>query len=162
MADDNAAGTAAQPPKQEFSIQKVYLRDVSFEGPNSPQLFAEGKWEPTINLQLGTTNRQVGENFYEVTLAVSVSAKIGDKTAYLIEVQQAGVFRLSGFGKEELGPMLGSFCPNILFPFAREEVAELATKGGFPQLLLEPINFDAVYAQGLQQRQPAAPATADA
>ena len=157
MADNDTA----TPPKHEFSIQKVYLRDVSFESPNAPQVFGEEKWEPNINLQIGTTNRKVAEDFHEVVLSISVTAKLGERTAYLVEVQQAGVFRLRGFGDDELGPMLGSFCPNILFPFAREEVASLSTKGGFPQLLLEPINFDAVYAKQ-QRKQEADPPTANA
>jgi preprotein translocase subunit SecB len=154
MADEPLPPQAGGTPQQAFSIQKVYLRDVSFEGPNSPAIFAGSSWEPDINLSIGSNHRKVGDEFYEVVLNVTVTTKIGDKTAYLAEVQQAGVFLLRGFAEADLGPMLGSFCPNILFPFAREEVANLVTKGGFPQLLLEPINFDAVYAQSMQ-KQPA-------
>lgn len=152
MADNQAATGNQEAPRQAFSVQKVYLRDVSFEGPNSPAVFSGGKWEPDTNMSLGTNHRKIGDEFYEVVLNVTVTTKSGDQTAYLVEVQQAGVFMLRGFSEEEMGPMLGSFCPNILFPFAREEIASLVTKGGFPQLLLEPINFDAVYAQSLERK----------
>jgi len=153
MADEQAPPPASESPQQAFSIQKVYLRDVSFECPNSPKIFTGGSWEPNINLSIATNHRQVGDDFYEVVLTITVTSKIGEETAYLVEAQQAGVFLLRGFPEADLEPMLGSFCPNILFPFAREEIANLVTKGGFPQLLLEPINFDAVYAQSLEKKQ---------
>jgi protein-export chaperone SecB len=135
---------------QQFGIQKIYLKDASFEAPQSPIVFTE-KWEPTIDLQLGSRSNAIAEHVWEVIITVTVTAKLGDKPAFLVEVQQAGLFVVQGFAESDIGPMLGSFCPNILFPFAREAVAELVSKGGFPQLLLAPINFDALYAQHRQQ-----------
>ncbi|WP_297528101.1 protein-export chaperone SecB [Thiohalobacter sp.] len=131
---------------KQFAIQKIYVKDLSFETPNSPQIFTE-EWQPEINLNLNSESRPVTDTVFEVVLSLTVTAKIGDKTAYLAEVQQAGVFTIAGFAEEELKPMLGAFCPNTLYPFARETVADLVNRGGFPQLLLAPINFDALYAQ---------------
>lgn len=147
--DNTAAansGTAGQ-----FAIQKIYVKDVSFEAPHAPVIFTE-KWAPHIDLQLSSNSQAVGENLFEVVLTVTVTAKLGDKTAFLVEVQQAGVFTIQGVG-ENLGPILGSFCPNILFPYAREAISDLVTRGGFPQLLLAPVNFDALYAQHMQRQQ---------
>lgn len=134
----------------QFAIQKVYIKDLSFEAPNTPQMFTE-QWTPHIDLHLQSRAAQLEEAVHEIVLTVTVTAKLGDKTAYLAEVQQAGIFTLQGFGQEELARTLGSFCPNILFPFAREAVAELVSKGGFPQLLLTPVNFDAIYAHMQKQ-----------
>jgi len=152
MADDKSNGSAApQQSERSFTIQKVYIKDVSLETPSSPKIFTETSWTPEVNLQLESKANQVSEGLYEVVLTLTVTTKNADKIAYLIEVQQAGIFSLTHFPEGELGPMLGSFCPNILFPYAREEVCALATKAGFPQLLLEPINFESLYAQRMQQ-----------
>jgi preprotein translocase subunit SecB len=141
---------ASQPETQQhFEIQRVYLKDVSFEAPNSPHMFVQ-EWTPETKLQLSTTFVRLGENMHEVALSVTVTTTVGEKTAYLAEVKQAGAFAIRGFADAQLNQLLGSYCPNVLFPFAREAIAELITKGGYPQLLLAPINFDAVYAQ--QQR----------
>jgi len=154
MATDPAP--APETPAQQFNIQKLYLRDVSFENPNSPQVYAGNSWEPKMNMGIESSSRRVADDQFEVVLKVTVEAKIEDNTAYLIEVHQAGLFVAQGFDEAALGPLLGSFCPNILYPFAREEVSSLAIKGGFPQLLLEPINFDALYAQHQQGQAPTA------
>jgi preprotein translocase subunit SecB len=138
--------------EKQFSIQKIYTKDMSFETPNSPKVFTE-KWEPSVEFNLGTHVMPLENSMYEVALAVTITVKNGDSTAYLVEVNQAGIFALDGFTNEELGPMLGSFCPNILFPYARESISDLVTKGGFPQMLLAPVNFDALYSQHLQQAQ---------
>jgi preprotein translocase subunit SecB len=135
----------------QFFIQKVYVKDLSFETPGSPQVFT-AQWTPEINLHLQSHAAQQGEHVHEVVLSVTVTAKLGDKTAFLAEVQQAGLFTIKGLEKEELARTLGSFCPNVLFPFAREAVSDLVTKGGFPQLLLAPVNFEAIYAQAQKQR----------
>jgi preprotein translocase subunit SecB len=137
---------------REFVIQKIYLKDLSVETPNSPQIFQE-KWEPEISIQLGNAAARLADDVHEITTTVTVTAKIGDKTAYLVEVQQAGVFTIKGFAEAELGPMVGSYCPNILFPYAREAATDLVAKAGFPQLLLAPVNFDAIYAQHQQNMQ---------
>ena len=134
----------------QFVIQKVYTKGLSFEAPKTPQMFTE-QWAPHIDLHLQSQAIQLDESVHEIVLTVTVTAKLGDKTAYLVEVQQAGIFTLQGFAPEDLARTLGSFCPNILFPFAREAVAELVSKGGFPQLLLAPVNFDAIY--GHMQKQ---------
>jgi preprotein translocase subunit SecB len=144
MAEENTA-------EKQFAIQKIYTKDISFETPNSPKIFTE-KWEPKVDFNLSTNAQSLGENLYEVSLTVTATVKCGETTAYLAEVAQAGVFVLGHFTDQEMGHMVGSFCPNILFPYAREAVSDLVIKGGFPQLLLAPINFDALYAQHLQQQ----------
>jgi len=148
----NGKGTEKQ--SQKFMIQKVYVKDMSFETPNSPDVFSE-KWEPGVNLEINTAGKNLNPDVHEVVLTVTVSAKIGEKTAYLIEVQQAGIFSIKGLSDQELSHALGSYCPNILFPYAREVVSDLVVKGGFPQLLLSPINFDALYSQHMQRVQEA-------
>lgn len=147
---ENAGGGAAdQANEQQFGIQKVYLKDTSFETPNSPEIFTE-EWKPDVNIELQTAGKPLGENVNEVVLVVTVTAKLGDKTAYLAEVHQAGVFTMAGFNDDELAHMKGSYCPNILFPYAREAISDIIGKGGFPQLLLAPVNFDALLAQHQQ------------
>lgn len=141
-----------KPVEQQFALQKIYLKDVSFETPYSPQVFME-KWEPSVNVEIQSAGKTLSEDVHEVVLTVTITAKVGENTAYLAEVHQAGVFTVSGFNDAERGHMLGSFCPNILFPYAREAVSDLVGKGGFPQMLLAPVNFDALYAQHLQQAQ---------
>jgi len=147
-----------QVPEKQFSIQKIYTKDLSFETPGSPKIFTE-KWEPTVDLNLSTQIQYLEQSLYEVALSITITVKSADAIAYLVEVNQAGIFTLSGFTDEEMGPMLGSFCPNILFPYAREAVSDLVAKGGFPQLLLAPVNFDALYAQQLQYAQQQVPSS---
>jgi len=142
-----------QESQGQFSIQKIYTRDISFEAPNSPAIFSQESWEPEINVQLNSRAGSMENNMHEVVLSVTVTAKVGEQTAYLVEVQQAGVFQTTGFDDQQLGHLLGSFCPNILFPYVREAISDLIARGGFPQMLLQPVNFDALYAQHLQQQQ---------
>ena len=137
--------------QQQFAIQKIYLKDVSFESPNAPAVFSDGEWQPEVNVQLNTETRVIVDGQYEVSLNVTVTAKHGDKTAFLVEVKQAGVFQMVGFEEEQLKGMLGAYCPEVLFPFAREAIADLVAKGGFPQLLLAPVNFNQLYMQHQQQ-----------
>ena len=146
--------------EKQFSIQKIYTKDMSFETPNSPKIFTE-KWEPSVDFNLVSHVEPLEGPLYEVVLTVTITVKNEAKTAYLVEVNQAGIFSLSGFSDQEMGPMVGSFCPNILFPYAREAVSDIVAKGGFPQLLLAPVNFDALYAQHIQtlQEQVPGPAT---
>ena len=146
MAETNTAG------EKQFAIQKIYTKDISFETPNSPKIFTQ-KWEPSLDINLGTHVEPLENAMFEVALNITVTVKIGDTTAYLVEVAQAGIFTMGGFSEQEMGPMLGSFCPNILFPYAREVISDLVNKGGFPQLILAPVNFDALYMQHLQQAQ---------
>lgn len=147
-----------QAPARQFQIQRVYLKDVSVETPNTPAIFRE-QWQPEVNVQLGNAVQVLADGVHEVVTTVTVTAKIGEKTAYLVEVHQAGIFTISGFDQREFGAMVGSFCPNILFPFAREAISDLVTKAGFPQLLLAPVNFDAIYAQHQSQLDKNAEAT---
>lgn len=144
----------AEQPKEEaqtqFAIQKIYVKDISFETPNSPQIFLE-KWEPEVGLQLSNTASVLNENTHEVVLSITVTVKVKDKTAYLVEVKQGGIFNIQGYDKEQLAAVVGSYCPHVLFPYARETVSDLVTRGGFPQLLLAPINFEALYRQHVEK-----------
>ncbi len=146
-----AENTSPEQNGPQFALQRIYTKDISFETPNSPAIFTE-KWEPSVNVDLNSASSLLQEGLYEVVLSVTVTAKVGEKTAYLAEVQQAGIFVMNGFNEQEMGGMLNSYCPNMLFPFAREAIADLVNKGSFPQLLLAPINFDALYAQHLQKQ----------
>ncbi|MCK5386905.1 MAG: protein-export chaperone SecB [Gammaproteobacteria bacterium] len=132
-----------------FSIEKIYLKDVSFESPAAPAVFTDD-WSPEINMDLNSTGKPIDNNIFEVELSITVTAKNKDKTGFLVEIKQCGIFSISGMDEANLNGMLGSFCPNILFPYAREAISDLVSKGGFPQLLLAPVNFDAIYAQHLQ------------
>ena len=160
MAEENQAAQG-QAQEQQFSIQKLYLKDVSFESPNVPGVFTEGEWQPEVNIQLNSSNRSIGQDTYEVDLKITVTAKQSKKTAFLVELTQSGIFTIAGFDGENLRGMLGAFCPETLFPFAREAIAELVSKGGFPPLLLAPVNFNALYMQQAQQQQQAEAAAQD-
>ncbi len=150
MADEvqNGGETAAAP---QFAIQRVYTKDVSFETPNSPAIFQK-EWQPEIKLDIDTRSNTLAENTYEVVLAVTVTATVDGQTAFLAEVQQAGIFTIGNMPEEQVASMIGAFCPNTLFPYARETVASLVNRGSFPQLNLTPVNFDALYANYVQQR----------
>ena len=130
----------------QFGVQRLYLKDVSFESPNAPGIFRK-EWKPQIKLDLNTQTRQLDTDVYEVVLTLTVSAKIEEETAFLCEVQQAGIFSIGGFPDETRDQMLGAYCPNILFPYAREAVDAAVVKGSFPALMLAPVNFDALYQQ---------------
>jgi len=147
-----------QQQAKQFVIQKIYIKDVSFETPNSPVIFTQ-KWEPKVEVNLGSNAQSLENSLYEISLTVTVTVKLEDKTAYLAELTQSGVFTISGFEEHEMGPMIGSYCPTILFPFAREAISDLVIKGGFPPMQLAPVNFDALYLQHLQQQQNAAPSS---
>jgi len=159
-AGDRAGSTdAAAKDEQLFKIQRIYLKDVSYESPQSPAVFiGQISWQPQVSLHLNTESSKLDNDLFECVLTVTATVKLEDKTAYLIEVKQAGLFMIKGFEDNRIGPMLGSFCPNLLFPFAREEIASLVQKGGFPQLLLDPVNFDALYAQHVESTHQNAPA----
>lgn len=139
-----------------FAPQKIYVKDLSFETPHSPDIFKE-EWNPGVNMNLSSDANPVDDKLYEVVLTVTVTVTMGEKTAYLVEVRQAGIFHIDGFPEEIIARMVAIVCPNILFPFAREIVSDLVTRGGFPQLLLAPVNFEALY----QQHNPASPAEAE-
>jgi preprotein translocase subunit SecB len=144
----------------QLAIQKVYLKDLSYEAPSTPGVFRE-EWKPTLEIELGTKASALGTDNYETVLSVTVTVRSGDKTAFLVEVQQAGVFHITGFPEQAMPAILATACPNILFPFVREVVSDVVSKAGFPQLLLAPVNFEALYAQELQRKQAEAAAPAD-
>lgn len=152
MAEQQTPETETQENEQQFVIQKVYVKDVSFESPNVPHIFTK-EWKPEINLDLNTNANALDTDLYDVMLTLTVTVKNAEETAFLVEVQQCGIFAVSGFSDEQMGHMMGSYCPNVLFPYAREAISDLVTKGGFPPLLLAPVNFDALYAQHLAQQQ---------
>ncbi|MCU7891924.1 MAG: protein-export chaperone SecB [Candidatus Thiodiazotropha sp. (ex Ustalcina ferruginea)] len=144
--------TEAKPDEQnrEFAVQRVYTKDVSFETPNSPAVFQQ-EWKPETGVNLNTEVNKLSDTLFEVTLTVTVTTKVGEKTAYLVEVKQAGIFAANGFPEQEMGPLLGAYCPNQLFPYAREVISDVIMKGSFPQMVLEPVNFDLLYAQHQQE-----------
>jgi preprotein translocase subunit SecB len=154
MAEDKAAAEQAQKQAQ-FMIQKIYTKDISFETPNSPEIFRQ-EWKPELDLQLSNEYKQLDNDNHEITLVVTVTAKLGDKTAFLVEVKQSGIFSLMGYTQEEMAPLVGSYCPSTLFPYAREVVSDIVLKGGFPQLVLAPVNFDALYMNQIEQAKAAA------
>jgi len=148
MADEPAQATSTD---KQLLLQKIYIKDISFESPQAPEIFSRNS-QATTNLNIGSKNRKLDDNHVEVSLSLTIESKDGDTTLFLIEIVQAGIFTVTGYSDQERQILLGSFCPGTLYPFAREAVAEIAQKGGFPQLLLQPINFDAVYAQAIQQQ----------
>lgn len=129
-----------------FAIEKIYVKDLSLEIPNAPNIFLE-RDTPEINLQLGTMNQGIGEELYEVLLTVTVTARIKDKIMFLVEAQQAGIFRIRNIPEGEIDPVLEIGCPNILFPYLREVVSDIVTRAGFPPVILNPVNFEAIYQQ---------------
>jgi preprotein translocase subunit SecB len=141
-----------QPQQPVFGMQKVYVKDASVELPNAPRVFMEPH-TPQIEVQLESTAERLDENIFEVVVSVTVTAKQEEKTSFLVEVAQAGIFEISGVPEQDLEPILGIACPNILFPYAREAVASLVGRAGFPALHLSPVNFEAIYVQRLQEAQ---------
>ena len=143
IPQDQAAGAQLQ-------IQKIYTKDVSFEIPNAPKVFQE-QGQADVKLSLSQRVEELGENLEEITLTVTVTASIGEKTAYLAEVAQAGIFLINGFPDQARHAVVNTFCPNTLFPYARTSIANLVADGGFPPLTLQPVNFEQLYAQRMQQ-----------
>lgn len=138
-----------------FSIEKIYVKDMSLEVPNAPQCFLE-RDAAEINLQMQSGGEAVGDGIFNVVLTLTVSAKVGDKTQFLVEVAQSGIFQIQHVPNEELEPIIAVACPNILFPYAREAISDAVTRAGFPPVLLAPVNFEAIYRERLQQQQSAA------
>jgi preprotein translocase subunit SecB len=148
----------AQDPSQQqqpqFTIEKIYIKDLSVEVPNAPQVFLERE-APKVDIQLATRATPLEEGHYEVVLTVTSTAKIGDKTVFLVEAHQAGIFQIRNLPPESLDPVLSVNCPNILFPYVRETVSDAIVRAGFPQFLLAPVSFEVLYQQRMQQTQPA-------
>ncbi|NLZ79635.1 MAG: protein-export chaperone SecB [Gammaproteobacteria bacterium] len=152
MSEHNNNAAAAQEPASQFSLQRIYVKDLSFEAPKSPEIFRD-EWNPNIELDLNTRQRALDGDFYEVVLTITVTVKTAEEVAFIAEVQQAGIFLVQGLDDGSKGHALGAFCPSILFPYARETLDSLVVRGSFPALMLAPVNFDALYAQELQRMQ---------
>ena len=140
-----------QPQGATFTVEKLYVKDVSFEVPNAPQVFNE-QGQPDLQMKLNQKVQRLGENAFEVSLGITLTCTINNRTAYLAEVEQAGVFGLGGFEEHILDAMLGTQCPNILYPYAAAAIGQLIVAGGFPPFPMQPINFDALYGETLRQR----------
>jgi preprotein translocase subunit SecB len=147
MSDEQAQ----QPAVPYFGVEKIYVKDLSLEVPNSPQIFLE-QGAPSIDVQLQNQAQAIEPGIFDVVLTVTVTAKVNDKTAYLVEAHQAGIFRIQNLPAEAIEPALTVGCPNILFPFAREAIADAIQRAGFPPMLLQPVNFEAMYLQSKQQQ----------
>ena len=152
MTEQTNPAQDAQAP--QFSLQRIYVRDLSFEAPKSPEIFRQ-EWRPSVELDLNTRHRALEGDFHEVVLTVSATVKVGEEVAFIAEVQQAGIFLIKGLDAAAMAHTVGAFCPNILFPYAREALDSLVTRGSFPALMLAPVNFDALYAQELARAQSA-------
>jgi len=141
-------------PQQQsiFSIEKIYVKDLSLEIPHAPDVFLAGE-QPQVDIQLHNEGALIGEGMYQVVLTVTVTAKAGEKTMFLVEAAQAGIFQIRNVPEADLDPLLATACPNILFPFARETVSDVINRAGFPPVYLSPVNFEAIYLQRLQQAQ---------
>jgi preprotein translocase subunit SecB len=162
MSEENqvaATNGSTEESGPQFAIQRVYTKDLSFETPNSPEIFQK-EWKPEIKLDLDTRSNKLADNTYEVVLAVTVTATVEGQVAFLAEVQQAGIFSIGNLPEAQLAHTIGAFCPTTLFPYAREAVASLVNKGSFPQFNLAPVNFEALFASYVQQRAAEAQANA--
>lgn len=142
---------AAEAPEQQFALQRIYMKDCSFEAPLGAKAFTK-QWQPQVGVDINTSAERVEGDNFDVVLKVTITAKLGEETAFLIEVHQAGIFHVKGLDGEQLRRVLMIVCPNILFPYAREAIDSLASRGSFPPLALQPINFEAVYLQSQQQQ----------
>jgi len=153
MSDEtlNGGSAPAETTGPSFSVEKIYIKDLSFEVPGAPAVFNEPN-QPQLQMNLNQRVQRLADNAYEVILGITLTCTVAEKTAYLAEVQQAGVFGLTGFDDATLDGMLGIHCPNVLYPYARQTISDLIQAGGFPPFLLQPINFEALYAEGLRQR----------
>jgi len=139
-------------PQPIFGIEKIYVKDLSLEIPHAPEVFLTGE-QPQVDIQLHNEGALIGEGLYQVVLTVTVTAKAGDKTLFLVEAGQAGIFQIRNMPEADLEPLLATACPTILFPYVRETVSDIINRAGFPPVYLAPVNFDAIYMQRLQQAQ---------
>jgi len=147
-------GNGSAPATGQFTLQKIYIKDLSFEAPNTPDVFIESETEqadPQINLNLKNQHADLSGNNYEVVLHASLHATLKDRTLFMIEIDQAGIFLIQGYKEEERKALIGTYCPSALFPYLRETISSVIGKGGFPAILLQPINFDALFAQAMKE-----------
>ena len=155
MSENETPAEGAQEQKQpqfNFALQRIYVKDISFESPNSPMVFQK-QWKPEVKMDLNTKNAGLGEDHYEVVVSVTFTVTVEDMTAYIVEVQQAGIFKLVGLEGIQLAQALNAFCPNLLFPYLRETIDTVVVKGSFPAMMIAPVNFDAIFAQAVMQKQ---------
>ena len=152
MSENENQNEAAQPAQANFALQRIYIKDISFESPNSPAVFQK-QWKPEVKMDLNTKNTKLGDDHYEVVVSVTLTVTVETMTAYIVEVQQAGIFAVQGIEGGHLAQALNAFCPNLLFPYLRETVDTVVIKGSFPAMMLAPVNFDAIFAQAVMQRQ---------
>lgn len=150
MSEETTAAAEATAPEQKFAIQRVYLKDLSFETPQGPGAFQK-QWQPKVNQDLSTKSAKIEEGLFEVALRLTITVSDGDETIYLVEVEQAGLFAIEGFDDQQLPRIINTTCPNMLFPYAREAIDSVLVKGSFPALMIPPINFDALFASAMQQ-----------
>ena len=141
-----------QQPETQFAIQRIYTKDVSFETNNVPEIFTK-QWQPEMNLELNSASQALSDEVHEVSLRVTVTVKQQEEVVYICEVTQSGIFSLIGFDDAQIQHCVGAYCPNILFPYAREVISSLVNKGTFPQVNLEPVNFEALFINYLQQQE---------
>ena len=152
MTEQNNTAVAQEEVAPQFSLQRIFVKDLSFEAPKSPEIFRED-WSPQVEMDLNTRQRSLEGDFHEVVLTITVTVKTADEVAFIVEVQQAGIFLIQGLDEASKGHALGAFCPGLLFPYARETIDSLVVRGSFPALMLAPVNFDALYAQELERMQ---------
>jgi preprotein translocase subunit SecB len=147
------------PQQPTFQIEKVYLKDSSLEIPHAPKVFLE-QVQPQLEVQINTGSENFAEGYYEVTVTATVTARLGERTLFLVEARQAGIFQLRGVAQQELGPLLGIACPTVIYPYLRETIQDMVARGGFPPVILAPLSFEALYLQQQQAAQGAAPVQA--
>ncbi|MCO1335015.1 protein-export chaperone SecB [Microbulbifer sp. OS29] len=153
MAEElNGAAANAEAPQVQFAMQRIYLKDLSFETPMGVEVFKK-EWKPQVNQELNTKTAKVDEDLYEVALTLTITVKLEEDTAFLVEVKQAGLFGIKGLEGQQLAQALNTACPQILFPYAREVIDNAVVKGSFPALMLPPVNFDALFAAALNKAQ---------
>lgn len=144
--------TAKEQPQPGFAMEKVYIKDLSFESPNSPVIFTK-QWQPKVKMDLNTKHTVIDQNVHEVAVTITLTVTVEDMTAFIVEVQQAGIFRISGLEGLQYHHAVGAVCPNLIFPYLRETIDSTVVKGGFQPIMLAPVNFDAMFAQALQKKQ---------
>lgn len=165
MTDETAAtGATSDPAQRSVALRKIYIKDLSFESPQAPTVFTQADLKPAANLNLRTTHRKLDDKqpIYEMVLTLTIDSKSGDETLFLVELQQAGLFQIDGFNEAETAQLLGTFCPNTLFPYAREAISDAIRRGGFPEFLLQPIDFGELWQRGQAEQAAAARAAGDA
>ncbi|MEO0574645.1 MAG: protein-export chaperone SecB [Pseudomonadota bacterium] len=150
MAEETAAASE-EDVKREIGVSKIYIKDFSFESPGSPKIFATPDFRPNTNMNLRTSNTKIEDHLYEMVLTITLDAKVNDETAFLVELQQAGLFVIRGYSDEEMSLILGTFCPSTLFPYARAAVSAAVQRGGFPDLILQPIDFEALFRRSQEE-----------